>query len=143
MSERQEDRLDARLRSELRSARPEPPLEEVDWAALRERIAQRAEPALARLRRGAAARRATWWDYAARWAGPALPAALVAAAALTLLLGRLVSVPGATGTQGEAAATRLTLESALGAAPSDTETTMLYASADRDALLRAAVGDDR
>ncbi len=139
MSGHNEEKLEAWLRERLRTALPEPPVDEVDWAALRQRIARRAEPQLARLRRSA--RAAAWWDYAARWAKPALPAAIAAAAALALLLGRMQTT-----SQGQATTTvatiatsqRLTVENAIGAAPRDEETSAL-ASADGDELLRAAV----
>jgi hypothetical protein len=128
--------MDARLGEALRSALPRPPVEQVDWPALRGRIARDAQPALARLRRGAMSPRAAWWDYAARWAVPALPAALAAAAALTLLLGRLAAPVAAPPTT--VATARITMEAALGAAPRDLETTVV-ASTDQDELLRAAV----
>ena len=139
MSGHNEESMEAWLREQLRAALPEPPVDEVDWAALRQRIARRAEPQLARLRRSA--RASAWWDYAARWAKPALPAAVAAAAVLALLLGRMQTVPQA---QSPAVATatqtqRLTVESAIGASPQDEETSVLFASADRDELLRAAV----
>ncbi len=130
------------LRERLRADAPRPPVDEVDWSALRRRIAQSAEPALARLRRSA--RTAAWWDYAARWARPVLPAAVAAAAALLLLLGRMEStvepVPEPTTVaSAPASSARLTVETAIGAAPSDEVTNALYVSSDRDALLRAAV----
>jgi hypothetical protein len=137
MSGHNEEKLDAWLREQLRAGLPAPPVEEVDWAALRQRIARRAEPQLARLRRSA--RAAAWWDYAARWAMPALPAAVAAAALLALLLGRMQSAPQAQTSETVASAQRLTVESAIGASPQDEETSVLFASADRDDLLRAAV----
>jgi hypothetical protein len=82
--------------------------------------------------------RAAWWDYAARWAVPALPAALAAAAALTLLLGRLAAPVAAPVSTVATATARITMESALGAAPRDLET-IVVASTDQDELLRAAV----
>lgn len=142
MSGRHEEEMDARLREALRGAVPAPPVDEVDWGALRERIARDAAPALARLRQSAPGPR-SWWDYAARWAVPALPAALAAAAALALLLGRLsTATPQTQPEVASASATRLTVENAIGASPSDAEVTALYASADRDALLRAAVSGE-
>ena len=132
------DEMDAKLREALRGALPQPPVEQVDWPALRGRIARDAEPALARLRRGAMSPRAAWWDYAARWAVPALPAALAAAAALTLLLGRLAAPVAAPVSTVATATARITMESALGAAPRDLET-IVVASTDQDELLRAAV----
>ncbi len=126
------------LRERLRADAPEPPVDEVDWAALRRRIAQSAEPALARLRRSA--RTAAWWDYAARWARPVLPAAVAAAAALLLLLARLQSAGTTTQPQAPvASAPRITVEAAIGAAPNDEVTSVLYAASDQDALLREAV----
>lgn len=141
MSGHNEDRMEAWLRERLRTALPDPPLDEVDWAALRQRIASRAEPQLARLRRSA--RTASWWDYAARWAMPALPAAVAAAAVLALVLGRMQATPqtAVSATVATiAAAPRLTVENAIGASPRDEETSALYApSTDGDELLRAAV----
>jgi len=138
MSGHNEDRLEAWLRERLRAGAPEPPVDEVDWPALRARIARRAEPALARLRR--TARTATWWDYAARWARPALPAAVAAAAILALLLGRLERAgTRATESATVASAERITVETAIGASPRDEETNALFASADGDVLLREAV----
>ncbi len=132
--------LDPRLRAELRAALPEPPMDEVDWEGLRERIGRGAELRLARLRAGGRAR-AAWWEYAARWAAPVLPAAVAAAAALVLLLGRLER---ATPTPVTVAATRTvetggTQPSVLEAAISGSNSTVLVAAADPDALLRAAV----
>ena len=130
--------LDPRLRAELEAALPEPPVDEVDWEGLRARIARGAEPRLARLRLGGRAR-AAWWEYAARWAAPVLPAAVAVAAALALLLGRLDnSTPTATATV--ASATRSeTQQSVIEAAVSGSSSTVLVATADQDALLRAAV----
>ncbi len=140
MSGHNEERMEAWLREQLRTALPDPPVDEVDWAALRQRIARRAEPQLARLRRSA--RAAAWWDYAARWALPGLPAAVAAAAVLALLLGRMhatqPTVPTTVATA-VASAQRITVESAIGASPTNEVTNALYASADRDELLRAAV----
>jgi len=130
--------LDPRLRAELQAALPEPPVDEVDWEGLRARIAAGAEPRLARLRLGGRAR-AAWWEYAARWAAPVLPAAVAVAAALALLLGRLDNgTPTATATV--ASATRgETQPSVIEAAVSGSSSTVLVATADQDALLRAAV----
>lgn len=130
--------LDPRLRAELEAALPEPPVDEVDWEGLRARIARGAEPRLARLRLGGRAR-AAWWEYAARWAAPVLPAAVAVAAALALLLGRLDnSTPTATATV--ASATRSeTQQSVIEAAVSGSSSTVLVATTDQDALLRAAV----
>ncbi len=126
------------LRERLRAEAPEPPVDDVDWTALRRRIAQSAEPALARLRRSA--RTAAWWDYAARWARPVLPAAVAAAAALLLLLGRLQTAsPTPEPQTAVASAPRITVEAAIGAAPQDEVTNALYTSSDQDALLREAV----
>lgn len=134
---------DARLRALLRGAYPEPPLDEVDWTALRRRIASDAAPRLARMVRTGRARN-VWWEYAARWAAPALPAALAAAAALVLVLGRLVgtvATPVSTGVASESTGTtaRVALEAALGASGRDTESRVMFASADEDTLLRMAV----
>jgi len=140
MSGHNEERMEAWLREQLRSALPEPPLDEVDWPALRQRIAWRAEPQLARLRRSA--RASAWWDYAARWSKAALPAAVAAAAVLALLLGRMQSAPQAQSPVESVTINttqRLTVESAIGASPQDEETSVLFASADRDELLRQAV----
>jgi len=140
MSGHNEEQMDAWLREHLRAGLPEPPVDEVDWPELRRRIALRAQPALARLRRSA--RKAAWWDYAARWARPVLPAAIAAAAALLLLLGRLeraVEPAAAAVATSATASERITVEAAIGAAPQDAETRILFVSADQDALLRAAV----
>lgn len=145
MGHNEENERDDRLRAELRRALPEPPLNEVDWAALRQRIAVEAAPRLVRLARGP--RRNAWWEYAARWAGPALPAAFAAAAVLVLMLGRLVgtAVPatnGAADAAGTGTTTRVMLEAALGASGgtgTSTQARVMFASADDDALLRMAV----
>ncbi len=143
--ERHEDHdQDARLRAQLREALPQPPLDEVDWVALRRRIAADAAPRLARLAARPRVRNA-WWEYAARWAGPALPAAFAAAAALVLVLGRLMgtAAPATAGTAVETASAtpRMMLEAALGASGTGTskESRVMFASADDDALLRMAV----
>lgn len=136
--------LDPRLRAELGAALPEPPVDEVDWPRLRSELARRAGPRLARLRAGGRVR-AAWWEYAARWATRALPAALAAAAALVLLLGRLERpTAGSTSTPASAAApvalsgsTQSTLEAVIGTGTN--ESAVLFAAADQDALLRAAV----
>jgi hypothetical protein len=128
---------DERLRAALRAALPDPPLDEVDWVALRQRIARDAQPTLARLRFGGRSRSA-WWEYAARWAAPMVPAAVAAAAALALLLGRMdragTAVPAT-----ESASSQVALEAAIGATQRDAEARALFASVDQDALLRAAV----
>lgn len=134
--------LDPRLRAQLRAALPEPPIDEVDWEGLRERIAGSADPYLARLRTGGRARAAVWWEYAARWAAPVLPAALAAAAALALLLGRLersTPTPATVVATTRAPETSGTQASVLEAALSGSTSTVLVAAADPDALLRAAV----
>ncbi len=139
MSGHYEDKLEPWLRERLRAGTPEPPIDEVDWPALRQRIAQRAQPALARLRRSA--RTAAWWDYAARWARPVLPAAVAAAAILVLMLGRMerAAAPAAQSATVASAAERITVEAAIGATPADAETNMLYGTASQDDLLRAAI----
>lgn len=143
MTEHNEEQArDARLRAELRGALPEPPLHEVDWVTLRRRIAADAAPRLARLARGRV--RSAWWEYAARWAGPALPAAFAAAAALVLLLGRLISpaTPVTVATETGSTTSRVQLEAALGASGgtgTSAESRVMFASADDDALLRMAV----
>lgn len=136
MSGQREEAIDAYVRQRLREALPEPPVDEVDWAALRLRIARQSELALARLRRSP--RGVNWWDYAARWAMPALPAALAAAAVLALLLGRLEQQTPPQPTT-VASAERITVETAIGATPRDEETSVLFTARDRDALLREAV----
>jgi hypothetical protein len=136
-------RLDPRLRAQLETALPEAPLDEVDWEALRREIALGAAPLLARLRAGGRAR--AWWEYEARWAARALPAAIAAAAALVLLLGRLQrTTADSTDTAGPTAsaaavgaAAQPGLEAAIGTGSN--EAAVLYASADQDVLLRAAV----
>lgn len=144
MERNEENERDARLRAELRDALPEPPLHEVDWTALRQRIAQQAAPRLGQLAAAPRVRRA-WWEYAAHWAGPALPAAFAAAAALVLVLGRLLNtaVPATTvATETAVATAPVQLETALGASSttgSSTESRVMFASADEDALLRMAV----
>ena len=144
----EEQERDARLRAQLRDALPEPPLHEVDWMALRRQIAADAAPRLARFARSRV--RGAWWEYAARWAGPALPAAFAAAAVLVLVLGRLIDTgtPATAATEAGGAAqtagatTRVMLETALGASGASgtgAESTVMFASADDDALLRMAV----
>lgn len=56
------------------------PVEEVAWEDLKTRIVRKAKPALARLRP------VHWWEHAARWARPAIPAAAAAGLALTLIM---------------------------------------------------------
>lgn len=129
---------DERLRAALRAALPEPPVEEVDWPTLRRRIAREAAPTLARLRWGGRTRGA-WWEYAAQWAAPMVPAALAAAAALVLLLGRLDRVTASTTVAAETTSSQVALEAAIGASQRDAEARALFASVDQDALLREAV----
>jgi len=85
----EEDRLDPELREVLRAVGPEPPTDSVDWRALHARILTRAEPLLARRRRG-------WWRVAARWARAGAPAAAAASLALAAWLGT-GNEPGSSG----------------------------------------------
>lgn len=70
------------IRRALEMATPSPPVEEVDWARLRDRIVSRGEGSLERLR----GERSGWWRPAARWT----PVGAPFAAAACLLLGFFV-----------------------------------------------------
>lgn len=122
---------DPRLAEAMRAAFPPPTLDPADLDALARRITERAELTLARLRG-----RAPWWAYAAGWARAAVPVALAASVILALMLGAL----GRDHAARMAPPQRLQLETALGApAAGDEVTATIFAAADRDVLLRAAV----
>jgi hypothetical protein len=98
-----------------------------DWIRLHASVMARAELSLARLRV-----RPRWWDYAARWARPAIPAAVAASIALVFLFG-IVPDRGAS-------VTLPFLDDVLTAAISDSEYELLVADASAsDALLRLAM----
>ena len=72
---------DDRLRSIMRAALPEPPIDEVDWTALHGRITARARRA----------RRApVWWQTLATWSARGIPAAAAAAVVAALMLGTVL-----------------------------------------------------
>lgn len=73
---------DAALGTALRAASPPPPMDEVDWDGLHDRIVAGARRTLAR--RIAARRR--WWDVTASWAARGIPLTAVTAAAAALVL---------------------------------------------------------
>lgn len=124
---------DPRLAEALRATGPEPPLDAVDWAALRRTITERAALPLAR-RRGSA----PWWAYAAGWGRAAIPAAVAATIALGLLFGALRHA-AAPAPATQVAAARIQLETALGASPQGDEVTSTVFAAGDDALVRATV----
>lgn len=127
---------DPRLQKALRDLDGEPPLEQVDWVALRRSISDRAEMPLARRRR--AQRTAP-----RRWLQLLIPAAAAAGLALVAIFG--VSRSGSDAaplvSASEAARTGfITAEEALRADLSDDEFVLLVAGLDdSDALLRLAV----
>lgn len=75
-----DDSPDPELRHALRSAAPPPPVDDVDWPALQQRITAAAQ---SRFRPRPAVQ--TVWQPLAGWARPGIP--LAAAAALLLVLG--------------------------------------------------------
>ena len=123
---------DAALRALLRSAAPEPPIEEVDWDGLHARIAARAQPLLKQTPRRA------WLHMLAHWSMPALPVTASAAAVLALLIAAGLigprqpdaSAPAATG-----AASYVTVEEELTYAVTNDERAVLIAGADANELL--------
>jgi hypothetical protein len=69
------------LASALRDLGPEPPVGEVDWDRLADKVAARAREGYA-----VPAARAVWWQPLAAWTRPAIPLGLAAAVALVLVL---------------------------------------------------------
>lgn len=144
---------DEALGSALRQIVPDPPVERVDWRALRAAVLARAELPLARLRR-----RQRWWEVTAGWARAAVPTAAAAGVLLALAVGALDREPSrklspasreavtqVASVRGEAApaagtSQRIPLEQALSAGtPQDAITNVLFETAGPDALIRAAV----
>jgi hypothetical protein len=122
---------DAELAARLRELETTRPGDRVDWTRLRRTTLVRAADALARLRQ-----RGSWWEYAARWARPAIPLAAAAGLALAVLLGTLHVPQGAVGPL----ATLPFLEEVLIAPIPEPEAQLLYtAGAEPDALLRLAI----
>jgi hypothetical protein len=81
-----DDTRDDDLADALRSALPQPPMEEVDWDSLQARISAAARPSMA-------ASAPAWWLPLANWSPRGIPVA--AAATVVLMLGA-----GALGTAG-------------------------------------------
>lgn len=121
---------DPELGAHLHAVLPDPAAHAPDWDGLRARLRERAALSLARLRR----QRRAWWQYAAAWARPAIPAAVAAAALLAVVLGRQPEpLP--------ALAERPGLEDVLGAPVPELEYDLLFegsALSANEALLRAA-----
>jgi hypothetical protein len=104
-----------------------------DAARLRAAILARAELPLARLRL-----QPFWWEYAARWARPAVPVALAASLALGYLIGT-TPLPGA-GVGAGAAASLPFLEEVLTSPVPQAEYDLLHSGeGDTEALLRFAL----
>lgn len=72
---------DAALGAALRAASPPPPLDEVDWDGLHDRVVASARRVLARVQV-----RRSWWDVTAAWATRGIPITATAAAAAALVL---------------------------------------------------------
>jgi hypothetical protein len=133
-----EPRRDPRLADALRRAEPAPPLEAVDWDAMRARLAARAELPLA-------ARRAETRGRARpRWL---MPFAAAASVAVALLAGRLAMGPRAdAGSPGPVAvdtarpAAVPSLDELVEGALPESVDAAISGQADADALLLAAVG---
>ncbi|CAN5774901.1 hypothetical protein BH23GEM6_BH23GEM6_21100 [soil metagenome] len=109
-----------------------------DLARLRETIMSRAQIPLARLRS-----QPFWWDYAARWARPAVPMAIAASLALAYAIGNLPTP--ASGTAAEyASATLPILEDVLTQPLPEVEYNLLISrSGEPDALLSFALQEVR
>jgi len=126
------DRSDDDLRRELLAASPAPPIHEVDWKRLRERVM-----------RAAHARRPTrhdvaWFEVIAGWSARGVPIAATAVAAAVLTL---VALPASSRAIGDAASAEehVTIEDELIAATPAAAHPLLYAGAEPDALLEAAL----
>ena len=137
-----EPQRDPRLAAALRAAEPEPPADAVDFAAMRARLAARAELPLAARRvsaRGEAATRAR-----PRWL---VPVAAAASVAVALLAGRAALGPTPEPGHPAVAAVDTALpalppsldELVEGAVPDGVDA-LISGQADADALLLAAVG---
>ncbi len=101
-----------------------------DRASLHAVILARAQLPLARLRL-----QPQWWEYAARWARPAVPLALAAGLALTFAIGTS-SLPGVAPLPEVAAVTLPSLEDVLTYSVPEAEYNLLVAGAgETDALL--------
>jgi hypothetical protein len=122
---------DPALEHALRELGPEPPMEAVDWDGLQRSVGARALALLARRRR-------TWWEYAASWAGPAIPATLAACVALVVAL-VLAGSPDAAPEPGMLAGEPPAMEEVLWAGALDIPFGPLAFNGDVDALLEAAV----
>lgn len=125
---------DPQLQAALRSLEGEPPVEQVDWEALRRRITERAELPLARRRRTN--------RQAHRWLRPFLPAAAAAGLVLAVFFsmrgpGETPALPAGDEPRPESV---VTVEEALRADLSDQEFVLLVSGLeDSDELLRLAV----
>lgn len=131
-----EVRRDPELAAVLRMVEPEPPLEQVDWEALRASIVSRAELPLARRRSGSA--------RLVRWTRRALP--LAAAASIALAVWLTEAPPMGPEAVAEAVpgeiAPGVTPEAAFDANLSDQEFQLLVSGrANADALLLVAIGE--
>lgn len=128
---------DPQLAALLRAAEPEPPLEAVDWAAMRARLSQRAELPLAARRAEARTRTAV---RRPRWL---VPLAAAASVAVAVLAGRAAMAPapadpGAVAVDSSRAhpAVDVLVDGAVAEQVDD----LISGQADADALLLAAVG---
>lgn len=131
----QERMVDPAFRAALRHAAGEPPLEEVDWDALRSSIGARAALPLAR-RRAGAQRSGT------RWARALIPLAAAASVALAVWLGGAGTGEPDAGSHTAAAPAAQTPEEVLRLDVSEQEFRQLVSGrADPEALLMLAVGD--
>lgn len=99
---------------------------------MRAMLRERAQASLARLRR-----RLNWWEYAAEWSRPAIPAAAAAGLALAFVVGNL-PVPAAVG---EDAIHRLPyIEEVLGAVMSESDYNLVLTDGlETDVLLQMAM----
>jgi len=112
-----------------RDARP-------DMTRLRDAILSRAQMPLARLRS-----QPFWWDYAARWAAPAVPLAIAASLALAFAIGNL---PAPALTAGNATASLPNLEDVLTQPLPEMEYNLLVSrSGEPEALISFALQEGR
>ena len=125
-----EIRPDPLLAAALRSAEGEPPLDAVDWDALRTTVRERAELPLARRRRPA---------RTPRWLAPLVPLAAAASVAMALWVGGLTSDRAAPAAA-RAASGGVTTEEVLRADVSEQEFRLLVSGrSNPDVLLALAV----
>jgi hypothetical protein len=99
---------------------------------MREMLRSRAQASLARLRR-----RLSWWEYAAEWSRPAIPAAAAAGLALAFVVGNLPA-PAA---MGDDPGSRMPyIEEVLGAVISESDYYLVLTDGrETDALLQMAM----